>query len=151
MTEATGWWRQGPCQERPEGGPRAGTRGLQGGLSDLVGAACGLRNQSSASATRLRPDVTPCGQVGRWRDPRVDFRGGQGEALNWETWPEAGLRVLRTDEVLWGQSRYRIGEAWETREPWREWGSRLGGLEAFGGQEKEGVPPGLPSGSFSTQ
>lgn len=71
VTEATGWWRQGPCQERLEGAPRAGTRGLQGGLSDPVGAACGLRNQSSASATRLSPDVTPCGQVGRWLDPRV--------------------------------------------------------------------------------
>lgn len=80
----------------------------------------------------------PSGQVAG--SPSLDFRGGQAEALNWETWPVAGLRVLRTDEVLWGHSRYRTGEAWETREPWRDWGSRCGGPWVTGGPREGRCP-----------
>lgn len=61
----------GPLSGAIGGRAKGRNQGPPGGLSDVVGAACGLRNQSSASATRLRPDVTPCGQVGRWLDPQI--------------------------------------------------------------------------------
>lgn len=47
-----------------------------------------------------------------------------------------------------GTGQERPGKQWS---PGETGGVVVGGLEAFGGQEKEGVPPGLPSRSFSTQ
>lgn len=43
-------------------------------------------------------------------------------------------------EVLWGHSRYRKGEAWGAREPWRDWGSHCGGPSVIGGPREGRCP-----------
>lgn len=83
----------------------------------------------------------PSGQVAG--SSSLDFRGGQAEALNWKTWPVAGLRVLRFSGDTAGTGQERTGKQGS---PGETGGVGVGGLGSLGAKRRkvslQAHPPG---------